>query len=197
MSIFKSKDSVAVTVVPNVLSLVLLCFSLSVFIPVAIATELSASEKNQGLGRSLSSAEIDALDTHIFLDGTNLPAGQGSVAAGRELYSQHCSACHGHAGEGGSALELVGDRALLTTPYPDKGIGVYWPYAPTLFQYIKRAMPPEHPGLFDNNELYSLVGFVLYLSDLLPEAGVVNRTTLANVELPNKDGFVDQLPIPK
>ncbi len=147
---------------------------------------------NGVLGRALSAAEVDALDRHIFADGAQLPDGQGSVEAGKEMYQQQCASCHGGRGEGGRALELVGDRALLVTEFPDKGIGVYWPYAPTLFEYIQRAMPPENPGLLTNDELYSLIGYLLYLNNLLPDYGTLNRYTLAAIELPNRDGFVDQ-----
>lgn len=149
------------------------------------------------IGRSLSQTEISALDSHIFADGSNLPEGQGSIESGRDLYNQHCGSCHGGSGEGGSALELVGDRILLTTEFPDKGIAVYWPYASTLYQYVQRAMPPDRPGSFSSNELYALVGYVLFLNDLLPETGVVNRETLANIKLPNRDGFIDQFTDPE
>ncbi len=146
-------------------------------------------------GRPLTSAEIYALDSHIFADGARLPDGQGSVEAGHDVYQQQCASCHGGRGEGGRALELVGDRALLLTEFPDKGIGVYWPYAPTLFEYIQRAMPPDNPGLLTNDELYSLIGYLLYLNDLLPENSTLNRHTLADIELPNRDGFVDQFTV--
>lgn len=143
-------------------------------------------------GRALSAEEINALDTHIFPEGEQLPDGEGTFAAGKSIYQEQCASCHGGMGEGAVAVELVGDRSLLTTAYPDKGIGVYWPYAPTLFQYIQRAMPPENPGLLTDTELYSLIFYLLYLNNLLPEGGRLDRQTLANIKLPNRDGFVDQ-----
>lgn len=144
------------------------------------------------LGRTLSAEEINALDTHIFPEGEQLPDGEGTFAAGKSIYQEQCASCHGGMGEGAIAVELVGDRSLLTTAYPDKGIGVYWPYAPTIFQYIQRAMPPENPGLLSDTELYSLIFYLLYLNNLLPEGGKFDRQTLADIKLPNRDGFVDQ-----
>ena len=145
------------------------------------------------LGRPLSAEEQSQLSSHIFADGAQLPDGQGSIEAGMDLYQQQCASCHGRKGEGGRALELVGDRTLLTTEFPDKGIGVYWPYAPTLFQYIQRAMPPDKPGRLTNDELYSLIGYLLHLNDLLPGSGTLDRQSLIDLILPNRDGFVDQL----
>lgn len=143
-------------------------------------------------GRALSVEEINALDTHIFPEGEQLPDGEGTFSAGKSIYQEQCASCHGGMGEGAVAVELVGDRSLLTTAYPDKGIGVYWPFAPTLFQYIQRAMPPENPGLLTDTELYSLIFYLLYLNNLLPESGKLDQQTLADIKLPNRDGFVDQ-----
>jgi len=142
-------------------------------------------------GRALTSNEIDHLNTHVFPDGQGLPAGKGTVADGQALYAKHCAACHGNVGEGASSVELIGDRALLTTQYPDKGIAVVWPFAPTLYEYINRAMPPDSPGSFSSEELYSIVGYVLHLNELLSANAVVNKTVLSEIVMPNRDGFID------
>lgn len=94
------------------------------------------------------------------------------------------------AGQGAKALELVGDRSLLATAYPDRGIAVYWPHAPTLFEYIDRSMPPEAPGEFSENELYALIAYVLHLNELIDENFVLTRYSLSDVEMPNREGFV-------
>ncbi|MBX2886701.1 MAG: hypothetical protein KTR32_42535 [Granulosicoccus sp.] len=141
------------------------------------------------LGRALSPAEIEALPQHIFPDGSGLPDGSGDTVAGSELYAVLCAACHGNVGQGGSALELVGDRALLTTEYPDRGIGVYWPYAPTLFEYIWRAMPPDRPYSLLPDEVYAIVARVLELNGLVDSGQRVDAEFLADLEMPNKDGF--------
>ena len=145
-------------------------------------------------GRALTESEISHLDSHIFPDGTGLPDGKGSVAEGRPLYAEHCARCHGSRGEGANSVELIGDRELLTTQYPDRGIAVVWPYAPTLYEYIQRAMPPDNPGTFSNDELYSIVGYVLHLNALMPATASVNKPVLAGVSMPNKNGFIDAWP---
>ena len=143
-----------------------------------------------GMGVALSDAQLDSRAKHIFPDGSGLPEGSGTAARGAPLYKEHCASCHGSEGQGGKALELVGDASLLATDYPDKGIAVYWPYAPTLYEYIDRSMPPETPGMFSVDELYSLIAHLLELNELIEAGSAFNQDSLANIEMPNKDGFV-------
>ena len=142
------------------------------------------------LGVELSDIEVDRFAKHIFSDGSGLPEGSGTAARGTLLYRDHCASCHGSVGQGGKALELVGDASLLATDYPDKGIAVYWPYAPTLFEYVDRSMPPATPGMFSVDELYSLIAYLLELNELIEPGAVVDPQLLADIEMPNKDGFV-------
>ena len=142
-------------------------------------------------GRALTTNEINHLNNHIFPDGQGLPDGQGTVADGRLLYAENCAACHGSIGEGANSVELIGDRELLTTEYPDRGIAVVWPFAPTLYEYINRAMPPDKPGAFSTKELYSIVGFVLHLNDLLSADASVDKAVLAEITMPNRNGFTN------
>ena len=142
------------------------------------------------LGVALSNIQIDRSIKHIFPDGTGLPEGSGTAVGGAPLYRDHCASCHGSVGQGGKALELVGDASLLATDYPDKGIAVYWPYAPTLFEYVDRSMPPANPGMFSVEELYSLIAHLLELNELIEPGAVVDQQLLADIEMPNKDGFV-------
>ena len=113
-------------------SLLVLCFS-GVFTGALSADdgEASTEHRSVNLGSELSTAELLALPKHVFPDGTGLPSGSATATQGRALYILHCASCHGSAGQGAKALELVGDRSLLATSYPDRGIAVYWPYAPT------------------------------------------------------------------
>lgn len=141
------------------------------------------------LGTPLSSEQLEALSQHIFADGTGLPEGSGTAEQGAGLYSAHCASCHGSAGQGGKALELVGDRSLLATDYPDKGIAVYWPNATTLYEYIRRSMPPATPGMFSDNELYALIAHLLELNGLIEADAVLDRQLLIDVQMPNKNGF--------
>ena len=146
---------------------------------------------DESIGRVLTDSEIDKLNSHVFPDGQGLPSGQGTVAEGETLYRENCSSCHGSAGEGANSVELIGDRELLATEYPDKGIAVVWPFAPTLFEYISRAMPPDRPGSFSPDELYSVTGYVLHLNDLLPANATINKSVLSSIDMPNRDGFTD------
>lgn len=163
-------------------------------------TAYGSDESNQtiakydGIGRELSATEIENLQSQVFSDGKGLPKGSGNVQAGSKLYQQYCGSCHGTRGEGASSVELIGDRESLATVYPDKGIAVYWPYAPTLFGYIQRAMPPDKPNSFTPNELYSIVAYVLHLNGLLSDSASIDQTSLATIQLPNQKGFTDVYP---
>lgn len=141
------------------------------------------------LGVPLTDAQINAMPSHVFADGVGLPDGSGIAEQGARLYSEHCANCHGSAGQGGKAIELVGDRSLLATDYPDKGIAVYWPYAPTLFEYIDRAMPPGTPGMFSNDQLYSLIAHLLVINGELVDTEVLDKESLSTIRLPNETGF--------
>ncbi len=147
----------------------------------------------QQLGRALSKEEVKTLSRHVFADGTGLPVGSGNTIEGAQLYSEHCSRCHGANGQGGAAMELVGDRSLLATEYPDKGIAVYWPWAPTLFEYIQRSMPPDAPYSLSANETYAIVARLLEFNGLVEGGQPVDADILANIEMPNRNGFISDI----
>ena len=134
-------------------------------------------------------ARADPLPPTVFADGTGLPAGGGTAREGAPLYAARCAGCHGAEGEGGRAMELVGDRALLASDYPDRGIAVYWPYAPPLFDYVRRAMPPDAPWSLSADETYAVVARLLELNALVDAGTVVDAAFLAALEMPNRDGF--------
>lgn len=142
-----------------------------------------------GIGTPLEQAQLGNLPQHVFPDGSGLVSGQGTVQAGEPLYKDHCAQCHGSNGQGGRALELVGDRTLLDSKFPDRGIAVYWPNAPTLYEYVYRSMPPENPASFSSDEMYSLLAYLLFLNDLIAADVVVNAKVLSNIRMPNRDGF--------
>ena len=142
-----------------------------------------------GLGRMPQASELAAMTTHVFADGSGLPQGSGDAEQGSVIYASRCAGCHGNEGQGGSAMELVGDRSLLATEFPDRGIAVYWPYAPTLFEYIKRAMPPDKPYSLSNDELYSVIARLLELNNLIDSGQRVDAAVLSSMQMPNKDNF--------
>ena len=143
-----------------------------------------------GLGRPATQAEIEAWDIDIDRDGRKLPPGRGSVAQGRTLFAAQCASCHGAAGEGGSGERLVGGQGSLASGKPVKTVGSFWPYAPTLFDYIRRAMPLNAPQSLSADEVYAVSAYVLNLNGLVPDEAVLDARALAAVRMPNRDGFV-------
>jgi cytochrome c len=163
----------------------------SVCLLVAFFQSQSAVAANSipGLGRVPHEAELATLPKHVFADGSGLPQGSGDTEQGEEIYASLCAGCHGSEGQGASAMELVGDRSMLKTEYPDRGIAVYWPYAPTLFEYIKRAMPPDKPYSLSDDELYSVIARLLELNNLIDSGQRVDAAVLSSLPMPNKDNF--------
>lgn len=153
------------------------------------AADAGADEMRPGLGRIPSPAELANMETHVFADGEGLPPGSGDGKQGNLIYASRCAACHGNAGQGGSAMELVGDRSLLATEFPDRGIAVYWPYAPTLFEYIKLAMPPDRPYSLSNDEVYAVIAALLEMNNLIATGLRVDAAVLSTLQMPNREGF--------
>ena len=148
-----------------------------------------AADTLPGLGRMMTGAELAGLPRHVFADGRGLPPGAGSADRGEEIYASLCAGCHGGVGQGGSAIELVGDRSLLATEYPDRGIAVYWPYAPTLFEYIKRAMPPDRPYSLSDNDVYAVIARLFELNGLIEADQRVDASLLSTLLMPNRANF--------
>lgn len=141
------------------------------------------------LGEPMTAAEAETVDYTVLPDGTGLPAGAGSAREGREVYRQHCLACHGAEGEGGPNDRLAGGRGTLAGDSPVRTVGSYWPYATTLFDYLRRAMPYTAPGSLAEEELYAVTAYVLYLNGIVDESFVADARTLPAVAMPNRDGF--------
>ncbi len=142
------------------------------------------------LGTPVSDDELAEVDFTIMPDGSGLPDGSGNAVTGAEVYGQYCLACHGEGGTGGINDVLVGGHGSLITEQPVKTIGSYWPYATTLFDYIRRAMPYQLPGVLSDNEIYSLTAYLLYLNSILDEDVELTAETLPGVEMPNRENFV-------
>ena len=141
------------------------------------------------LGVPLMPQELAGIDLNVFPDGSGLPPGQGTALAGKSLYEARCAVCHGLKGEGGSAGELVG-HAPLNGPHPDQTVGNYWPYATTLFDFVRRSMPLDAPRSLSDAEVYAVTAYLLHLNGLLGDSEVMNATTLPAVRMPNREGFV-------
>src|SRR5580698_4864846 len=158
----------------------------------AIALVMSAQARAQGhygIGRAATEAEIAGWNIDIDRNGTNLPAGNGSVSHGREVFEQQCAACHGAKGEGGVGDRLVGGQGTIATAKPIKTVGSYWPYAPTLFDYIRRAMPQNAPQSLGNDDVYAVSAYILNMNGLLPPDATLDAKSLSAIKMPNREMF--------
>jgi len=158
---------------------------------IGLLTESTAAQPPYGIGQVATPVQVAAWNIDVAPDGLNLPAGQGSVQRGREIFAAQCVACHGAKGEGSSLGDkLVGGQGTLATPAPVRTIGSYWPYATTLFDYVRRAMPLNAPQSLSNEDVYAVSGYLLFLNGLLGETVIVNAKTLTELKMPNRNGFV-------
>jgi cytochrome c len=145
-----------------------------------------------GIGQPATPAEIAAWDIDVAPDGAGLPPGQGSVAQGGAIFAESCAACHGAHGEAGDGKpipRLAGGAGTLAGPAPLKSVGSYWPYATTLFDYIRRAMPYNAPQSLSADQVYAVSAYVLYLNGIVAQDAVLDAARLAGVRMPNRDGF--------
>jgi len=145
------------------------------------------------LGKAISAAGIAAWDISVLPDGTGLPAGSGTPADGARIYAAKCSACHGQEGKGAANARLVGGDPIQNME-SEKTIANFWPFATTLFDYIRRAMPWRQPRSLTNQEVYSLTAYILSLNKLIGENDTMNAQTLPTVRMPNRDGFIVRFP---
>jgi len=148
------------------------------------------AEQKFGFGHPVTQEDIAAWDINVFSDGRNLPDGSGTVAQGASLYAQQCASCHGAKGEGASGDKLAGGAGTLASSKPVKTIGSYWPYAPTLFDYIRRAMPLTAPQSLSNEQVYAVTAYLLHLNGLVAQDAHLDAKSLAAIRMPNRDGFV-------
>jgi len=169
-------------------------------IAAAIALALGLSVANAAdaprFGQPITQTDLAPWDISIGPDGVGLPPGSGTPEQGAAVYAARgCAACHGEKGSGGSAGALVGGGPLNSTDRdPQKLIGNYWPYATTIFDFTRRAMPWQQPKTLTDNEVYALTGYILALNKIIGENDVMNAETLPKVKMPNRDGFISRYP---
>jgi S-disulfanyl-L-cysteine oxidoreductase SoxD len=163
------------------------------FASVAAAPTCSFAQQPLGLGMRPTDQELSQFISPLP-DGRGLPNGSGSVAAGRKVYETQCAACHGMNLEGGQGDRLIGGRGSLKgndpAKPPIKTVESYWPYATTLFDYIKRAMPLTAPGSMSSEDVYAVSAYILARAKIVPEDATLDARTLAAVRMPNRDGFI-------
>ena len=157
----------------------------------AAAHAQAPSYKN--VGRAPTEQEIQAMDIAVSTDGKELPPGSGTAKAGAALFAQKCAACHGENLEGSAqAPALIGGAGTLTSLRPKMTTGSYWPFATTIFDYIRRAMPRFQEGSLTNEQVYSLTAFILFRDEIIKEGDVIDAKTLPKIKMPNRDGFIPQ-----
>lgn len=148
-----------------------------------------AGEPFPELGNALDPAVVAKESSIVFADGRGLPPGRGAVADGAGIYATRCVACHGADGRGGPGGELAGGRPDLQAEQPDQTIGTYWPYATTLFDFIRRAMPMDAPWSLNDDEVYAVTAYLLHLNGILPATASLDAAMLATTRMPNAGGF--------
>ncbi|MFL9947617.1 cytochrome c [Paraburkholderia agricolaris] len=142
------------------------------------------------IGSPLTEQDLAAWNIDVAPDGRGLPAGSGDVATGAHVFAAKCAACHGAQGEGGLGDQLVGGQGTLTSAKPKRTVGSYWPYATTLFDYIRRAMPYNAPESLSADEVYALSAFLLNRNGIVQADTRLDAASLPRVVMPNRGGFV-------
>ena len=167
---------------------------LGILLASSVLSPLARADESN-LGRIATPEEIAGWNIDVFPDGTNLPEGKGPVVHGKEVYMASCAGCHGASLEGGFGPALTGGKGSLTSPKPKKTVGSYWPYATTLFDYVRRAMPFQAPQSLSNEDVYSVSGYILSVNELLPSDATVDASVLTKLQMPNRNAFyVDDRP---
>lgn len=149
-----------------------------------------------GFGRPATPQEIKGWDIDVSPSGAGLPPGRGDVKQGAAIFAAKCASCHGPRGEGKPMDQLVGGAGTLRDKKPEKTVGSFWPYATTLFDYVRRAMPLNAPQSLSADEVYAVSAYVLFLNGIVPQDATLDADTLAKIKMPNRDGFVSAYPTP-
>ena len=153
------------------------------------ASAFAAESPN--LGRAATPEEIAAWDISIGPDGVGLPPGSGTPKQGEAVYAGKCVTCHGEKGAGKPNDQLAGGQGTLPGDKPPvKTVGSFWPYATTVFDYVRRAMPYNESKSLTNDETYAVVAYILNLNGIIADNSTMDAQTLRKVKMPNRDGFV-------
>ena len=154
------------------------------------AGAIPGTMEGPNLGRAATPAQIAGWDISVGPDGVGLPPGKGTPATGALVYEQKCQACHGARGAGQPNDRLVGGQGTLASNAPVRTIGSYWPYATTVFDYVRRAMPYLQPQSLGNDEVYALTAYLLNLNGIIGASDEMNAQTLPKVKMPNQSNFI-------
>ena len=167
-------------------------YKIALIAALASLTGPAMAADSPNLGHKVSEADLAFWDLSVQPDGANLPAGKGTAAEGSKLFANRCAPCHGADGVKNdyNLPPLKGGQGSLGTAHPVATIGSYWPYATTIFDYVRRAMPFDDPKSLDASEVYALTAYLLNINGIIGETDVIDARTLPKVEMPNRDGFI-------
>lgn len=147
--------------------------------------------ENYDFGERVSNERLTALTTSIPPDGEGLPTGTGTFIAGKQVYLNQCEGCHGVDLTGTElGRPLIGGRGSLTTDAPIKTIESYWPYATSIFSYVRDTMPTTAPGSLSNSEVYSVMAYILASANIISSDMVLDASNVATIQMPNLGGFI-------
>jgi cytochrome c len=156
-----------------------------------LALSSAAFAQSPNLGKPITPEDLAAWDISIGPDGAGLPPGSGTAKQGEAVFAAKCQACHGEKGAGRPNDRLVGGQGSLPGDQPPvKTVGSYWPYATTMFDYVRRAMPYNESKTLSPDEIYAVAAYVLNLNGVIGDTDVINAQTLPGVKMPNRDGFI-------
>jgi S-disulfanyl-L-cysteine oxidoreductase SoxD len=154
-----------------------------------VASALAAEPPR--FGQTISPADLAPWDISVGPDGAGLPPGRGTAKQGEAVFVAVCQACHGEKGAGRPNDQLVGGFGTLASDRPAvKTVGSYWPYAITLFDYVRRAMPYQETKSLTNDELYAVCAYILHLNGIIGPDDALDAQSLPLVKMPNRDGFI-------
>ena len=162
-----------------------------------VAVSLASAQEGPNLGVEATPAQVAGWDVSVSPEGSNLPPGSGTAKAGAEIFTAKCFACHGERGEGLVNDKLSGGQGTIATDHAVKTIGSYWPYATTVFDYVRRAMPYPEPHSLTDHEAYALTAYLLYVNGIIGENDVIDAKTLPRVKMPNRDNFIQVYKAPR
>lgn len=143
------------------------------------------SASPSGLGRPLTEAEQH--DRIVGPEGADLPPGSGTAAEGEMVFARRgCANCHGPTGLEGPSIALVGgDITTRSNYFPIR----HWPFAPSVWDYIRRVMPYDRPGILSDDETYAVTAWLLYRNGIIQQEEVMTAETLAEVRMPDRDDY--------
>lgn len=167
-------------------------FAFATALVLSLGSTVCAETPN--LGKPIDSADIAPWDISIGPDGAGLPKGSGTPAQGALVFSDKCALCHGDGGKGGHSVALVNAGKITDISAAMKTIPNFWPYATTLYDFIRRAMPWQMPRTLTDDEVYALTAYILAQNKIIADSEVMNQETLPKVRMPNREGFIIRFP---